>query len=251
MSAFVNTAPRTWRRGLRCGRQLGLLMARVGGLWFLPIVVVVFFALGIIQAGVGGFEDGSWRSVWEDSLQPMRYFPLAMSVIVGAGLMPNYVSLGLTRREFSVGAALMVFASSVGFAVAGTLGHQIERAVFGWFDEVPTLNAPHLFSDSGDVLAVFGEYSILTGVHMAAGLLIGATYYRFGGLIGTALLPFTVAPILAVELLLSASYFGNVAIDGFGWERQPLPLVIPACLGIIAVTLWGHYLFIRRQAIKP
>ncbi|NED98355.1 hypothetical protein G1H11_23930 [Phytoactinopolyspora alkaliphila] len=251
MTALVDTPGRTWRRGLLCGRQLTVMMAYVGGLWFLPIVVVVFVGIGALQVATGGWGDLSWSSVWEHSLQPMRYFPLAMAIIVGAGMLPNYVSHGMTRREFSIGVGIMIAVVSVAFAVVGAIGLGVEDVIYGWFGESPEYTVPHLYADPGDVPLVLAQYALLTSAHMATGWLIGATYYRFGGYLGTAMLLVTLLPAIAVEFVLSVSYFGQVAQDGFGWDRPPLAVVIPACLAITAATCYGTYRFVRRLAIKP
>lgn len=252
MSALVDTPARAWNRGVKCGRQLGFMMAYVAGLWFLPIVIVIFVGLAVVQGATGGWGDGGqWNSLWEHSLQPFRYFPMAMGIMVGAGMLPSYVAHGLTRREFSIGTTLMVAGTALALAVFGAVGLGMENVIFGWFGQNQTFTVPQLYTDAGDVLPVIGVYWLLTAIHMATGLLIGSCFYRFGGLIGTALVLINVLPVLAVEGLLSVSYFGQLTLDAFGWERQPLALVIPASLGIIALTLYVHYVFIRRITIKP
>jgi hypothetical protein len=251
MTALVDTPGRTWRRGVLCGRQLSIMMAYIGGVWFLPIVIVIFLGAGVVQASLGGWGDDSWASMWESSLQPMRYFPMAMTIMVGASMLPNQVSHGMTRKESSIGIVLMIGVVSLALAVIGAISLGVEDVIYGWAGESPEYTVPHLYADAGDVPLVIAQYALLTSAHMATGWLIGSTYYRFGGLIGTALLPLTVLPAIAVELVLAVSYFGEIAQNTFGWERPSLAIVIPACLAITAATCYLTYRFVGRLAVKP
>lgn len=252
MTAQVDTPARTWRRGRSCGRRLGQVMLYVGGVWFLPIVVVIFVGLGFLQALVGGFGDtGQWISVWENSLQPMRYFPLAMAIIFGAGMLPTYVAHGVTRREFAIGAGVVIVGTSLAVAVVGLIGFGVEDLVYGMLGHTRVFESPHLYATPGDVAWVAVEYALMTVVHMAAGLLIGLSYYRFGGLIGTALLLVTAAPVVAVEAMLSVSYLGRLMTEGFGWERLAAGVAVPASVAVLVATSGVVYVAVRRVPIKP
>ena len=52
------------------------------------------------------------------------------------------------------------------------------------------------------LLASWGTYSLLTLTGMVSGLLVGAGYYRFGGLRGTLLLPLGLVPVLSGQFLI-------------------------------------------------
>jgi hypothetical protein len=251
VTTTLPAARHRYRRELQCGRELGFFMGYVT-LGFLLVVILVFLAFGVFQAIVDGLgEDGAWASVWEFSEQPMRYFPMSIGVMLVPTLMPAYVANGVTRREFTVGAVLMIIGATLGLAAVGAIGLAVEKWAYGWAGHVPTYTFPHLFDGPENVVAVVGEFAILISSHMVAGWLIGYTYYRYGGWIGTFLLPLTVLPALAVEVLTSVSWIGGLLLDNTGYERLPLPLVVPAVLAILAGTVLLNYVLIRRLAIKP
>ncbi len=249
MTTLVATR-RRYRRELRCARELGQFMTYVT-LGFLLVIVLIFIAFGVFQAIVDGMgDDGAWASVWEFSEQPMRYFPMSIGVMLVPALLPAYVANGVTRREFTVGAALMITGATLGLAVVGAIGLVVEKWAYSWAGHVPTYTFPHLFDGPENVVAVVGEFAILISSHMVAGWLIGYTYYRYGGWIGTFLLPLTVLPALAVEALTSVSWIGGLLMDNTGYERLPLPFVIPAVLAIMAGAVFLIYFLTRRLAIK-
>ncbi|NDL56562.1 hypothetical protein [Phytoactinopolyspora mesophila] len=253
-SALASTTGQRYRRELQCARELSVSMGFVT-LVFLAVVVVFFAAGGVLQAVVGGLHaDGGWGSVWEYSQQAMRYYPMSIGVMLVPALMPAYVANGVTRREFTVGAVLMISGIAIGLGVVGAIGFAVEDAIFGWAGHATVYNFPHLFDGPGDVVAVVavvGEFALHTSSHMVAGWLIGYTYYRYGGWTGTFLLPLTILPALAVEFLLGVSWIGGLLMDHTGYERLALPIVIPAVLATIAAAVLLIYFLTRRLAIKP
>lgn len=247
---IVGTGPRTYERSLRSARQLARYLRQAVS-WFLVLVVLAAIVVGVFQATVGGFHDGEWNSIWEFAEGPMRYFPLALGIIFTTSVLPAYVANGVTRSEFTIGAALVTVGVALVMATAGAVGLGVEKLIFDAAGQPQNLAQPHLFANAGDVLPILAEFALLAAIHIAYGWTLGVLFYQFGPWIGMILLLIAVLPVAAVEALLSVSWFGKLMIDGWGIDRQPLPLVIPACLAIIGLTFYVNYLLTRRLAIRP
>lgn len=248
--SIVGTVPRTYERSLRSARQLARYLGQAVS-WFLVIVVLAAVVVGVFQAAVGGFHDGEWNSIWEFAEGPMRYFPLALGIMFTTSVLPAHVANGVTRSEFAIGASLVTVGMALVMATAGAVGLGVEKLIFDAAGQPQNLAQPHLFANAGDVLPILAEVTLLAAIHIAYGWTLGTLFYRFGPWTGMVMVPLAVLPVAAVEALLSVSWFGKLMIDSWGLERQPLPLVIPACVAVIGIALYVNYVLIRRLTIKP
>jgi hypothetical protein len=119
-------------------------------------------------------------------------------------------------------------------------------ARFGWSDRMTT---SHLFRNGYDVLPMFLEYELIFLAYTVAGALIGAVYYRFGGIRGTLLLPLAGLPGAIVEALVSGWYQSEDRVGLSGSVSAGLVLVLISVAAIVVGAAALH-LVIRDVPIQ-
>lgn len=220
------------------GARLALRSQLVVWGWFWLTLVVI--AVGILVVTVRVSDVG--HSVWDYLSAAPRWFTFTLLVLlVTAGVGP-YVAHGLTRRAFVRLDAVVAVVTAVAFAACWTLGQAVEVAVFraqGW----PTVvqRADHLYTDGAQLGLVALEALGTLLVYAAAGVLVGAVYYRAGGWWGTLTLPLTLAPLALAQVLVA----GRVG-EGVVGVAADLPTAVrllgllvlaPAALAVAHVVL--------------
>ena len=214
------------------------------GWWVWGIAVVATVAIPLVVDRFGGQP----LSVFATAIQgPRWYLFVLVLIIVAAGFGPS-VALGLTRREFvrQIGTAGVVAGAAYG-VVAGlvqTAEHAFHAAQ-GWGHESVFGMRP---MPAGPWLLVTVDHMVALCTFALAGLAVGATYYRWGGWLGTLALPLTVGPVLTVPGLLA--HVEPVEL-GNGLDALPYPAGLALSLAL-AAALWGiAFIALRGASVRP
>lgn len=218
---------------------------------FIGAVGVGFLLVALLIVAMDGFDGPEARSVWENSAYATRYYPLALGIMLTPVYLALGVANGVTRRAFSLGAMGTVVVIAAIMAVFEAVGYALENGLYQLAGLTQELTTPHLFDSGTQVWISVPEVGITVAGNVAAGLLIGTTYYRWGRLWPTIALPLTFAPALAVEALMSVGWPGGLMIDLWGIERRPLWLVIPTSLLVIALTFAATHVLVHTTAVHP
>ncbi|GAA4286709.1 hypothetical protein [Georgenia daeguensis] len=220
--------PQWWRAAFWMVRTQAYL-----GLWFWAIVVVLALAATVVVSQVAQVEV----SILQFAAHGALWFPFALMITVVAAQLTGHVGNGMTRRSFVRAALLAATATGLVYGLVIAVGLAVEGAIYdgvGW----PHVHVATTGPGGDDVVAPWGlglptsafVYAVRTAGSAVAGLLVGITYYRLGGLRGTLLLPLTVLPAVVGQDDLAAR-----AADALGLS---LPLYTFATLAVLALAAW-------------
>ncbi len=214
---------------------------------FLAIVAAIFIVVGISTATFAEVSTSAWQTAGAGAI---KYFPLAIGIMMTPVLLPVYVAQGVTRRQVAGGLGLFIITWSVILTLAMVVGYAIEAGVYAAMEWPHGFDTPHLFGSWTEVHLIIAEYFPLIAVHMMAGWLIGTTYYVLRWFRATLLLPVSVLPILIVEGLLGTSWIG-AGLESVPAYTPPHPaLAVPLAIAVVAATWAVNYVLIRELPIK-
>lgn len=212
---------------------------------FIAIVAVAFTIVGI--GLVLSSDENSAAEI--AGAGALRYFPMAIGIMLTPTMMPMYVAQGVTRRQFARSGALITLALAALTALFMCAAYPVEALAYRLGGRTYELGLPHLFDAWNDFALIFIEYLVLTTASIAAGWLIGTMYYRLHWFWATLLIPVCLVPTAAAELLLHTSWFGS-GLEETGWTRPPLGLAITLASVAIAVAMAAAYVLTRNVTIK-
>ncbi len=194
-TAPLKRAPQWWR----LTRRLVRLQARLGA-WTLGMALVAAVAvLAVVSRAVrpelSAVQFAQHAALW---------FPFAIAIILVSTYLPVHVASGMTRRSFVRGAVATSVIVGTGYALVVTLMLVVEAVAYerlGWFHGTAEDTGSQALLASGGWTHLWGLVLILVAGNLS-GLLVGATYLRFGGWVGTLLLPLTVGvPVIGLSLV--------------------------------------------------
>ena len=136
------------------------------------------------------------------SYQGTLWFPFSMAILMVVTYLPIHVANGLTRRSFASAAIVLNVGVGLFNAVITTAALLVEREIFdalGWFHGSLDGTRVSPLHDGAANYALGLALLLIAG--QLSGLLVGLTYYRTNGWLGTLLLPLTLLPILLVSML--------------------------------------------------
>lgn len=200
MSAVTASAtPTRAPQWLRVYRHLARAYGSMVFIWFwamaLPVVAIILFIVSRnVDVEVSGVSFTFHGALW---------FPFSLAIVVATSYLPIHVANGMTRRSFSRAALTANLTVGVGSALIATAALLVEERIYdalGWL---------HADTFAGNVLGVFHDGVLTYFVGLAfiftagqlSGSLVGIVYYRYGGWLGTLLLPVTLAPLAAIGFL--------------------------------------------------
>jgi hypothetical protein len=208
-----------------------LRLYRPIALWFLAVLTVVLVGVDVVTRIGSELEvfGGLWTLITSSAT---RYWILVVGILVTTMQLRVYVANGITRRDFTRGAAAFGLIVAVAFTVVVLIGHAVESTVVATAvsgDHV-ALSAARELDRLGRVLPTLLAYGV-------SGWLIGIGYYRFHPLAGTLLIAPAVVPMVVTTWLLGAEDFGP-------FNDAPLPYAVglPIVLAVVAIA----FLLVRR-----
>lgn len=142
-------------------------------LWLAFVVVVTVITVLI---GVFGTLD---QSVWEGAIQVTRWYAVFAGIALVTQFLPLYIAHGQTRRQFGAQAAVTGALYAVFLAALLVVGLLLEKALYAVGGWPQTFVKTHLYTDPIQVHLVLLEYLVEFLALLAAGLLIGAAFYRW------------------------------------------------------------------------
>ncbi len=201
------------------------------GAWVWLIVVLIITAVPHLVDHFGSVEFSMFGST---STGPQWFLFVLGIILVAVGLGPH-VAQGQTRRTFVVQTVAGFVVVGLVFALMGVAVYAWERWLYGARGWPIEPEGNHLFSSTDQWWLVLAEGALLTPLFALAGVAVGATYYRWRGWIGTALLPVTVGlPVVASDVV-----HGNWLPGALGVSPPPLVaagVVVALAAGLVAIT---------------
>ncbi len=152
-------------------------------------------------------------------------------------------------------AAIFAALYAVLVAVLVTMGFAIETIVYRLAGWTQGLDSIHLFDAADQHHLVFTENLIVLVVWVAAGAMLGAAFYRNGGL-GMALLPVGLAAVMVVEAGTGPGYFGPLpppllevtGLELGGFSVLGAAATAPACCVVLGAIAWRT---VRDVPVRP
>jgi hypothetical protein len=212
---------------LRFYRTLGLLFVvtiAVGDLIGMTVITRVAdpeFSLWVMVFGTGA-----------------RYWLLVVGVILVSMHLRQYVSNGITRRDFTIGAGIAAALMATALALLVPIGHGIESAVLHLASPQPG------YPDLTVSLALheFG-YTLVSGLaFIVSGMAVTAGFYRYGGWAGLLFVLPGLLPLGIAESLLSLGERGEL-------DTRFVSFAVAALASLAAsAVVAGLYRFLIREA---
>lgn len=230
---------------LRATRQI-LAGLRPVLTWFIAIAAVAFTLIGL---GILLTSDPDGVATEIAGAGAIRYFPMAIGIMLTPTMLPMYVAQGVTRRQFARVCVLVTLALAALMALFMCVAYAVEALAYRLGGETYALGLPHLFDSWNEFGLIFTEYLVLTAASIAAGWLIGSVYYRLHWFWATLLIPVCLIPAAAAELLLQTSWIG-AGLERADWTRPALGLAIPLAMLAVAVAAAVNYVLTRNVTIK-
>jgi hypothetical protein len=221
-------------------RRLLTEMLKFGG-WLAFLGIVIPIALGAILAQFTTIT----QSIWEATGHWPRWWLFAMAIALVHNYLPILVMHGVTRRAILRAGVVVSVLAALFWGGFMTIGHVVEEVIYGWLGWSNRMVNPHLFADGYDVLPMLAEYGPVFLAYLAAGVLVGGLYYRFGTWRGTLLLAPAMLPIVVTEALLFTSWHGAVLQDSLAVDRPAAPVLVVGLLIVFALAVAVIQLVLR------
>ncbi|MFI6905911.1 hypothetical protein ACIBKY_31930 [Nonomuraea sp. NPDC050394] len=219
-------------------------------LWVAFFVWLAYLAIVIVITLAIHFFGNLTQSVWEQATQLPRWMVLFVGVAMVRQFLPLFIANGQTRRQFGFQAAITTALYTPFAALLMSAGYLVERLLYTIIGRPQTLERAHLFADPTQAPLVFVEYTVEFMAWIAAGMFVGAGFYRWqaGGLL--------TIPVGVGLVVLGLSAVGNrfgVPLSAFsiGFELSAGPLVaLVMGLGTFALGLLLTWSVIRDTPLR-
>jgi hypothetical protein len=225
----------------------------------IPATVFLWVLLAGVMAAVVGVVSIPLTirvSGWEQGSQIARWFAGGTGVYLTYYHLPLYVAHGYTRREFAAQTPVVVAAFSGVLALLMSIGYQLEGLVYRVADWPQALTRSHLFDSPDQFWLVLAEFGLVFLLWTVAGALVGAGFYRNGGL-GLLLILVALVMVGVVEYAVGDGIgpmpFGF--LDGLlrplsGIDARSVPDATAICAGALAVGLTLTWAIIRNLPVR-
>jgi hypothetical protein len=171
-----------------------------------------------------------------------KYWPLVLGGMLVMINLRQFLTSGVTRREFILAAAVIGVLVSAGIGCLVAVGHGVESAVLGLVDQ-RAANYPVL--PLGEVLGEVGQVLPVSLAYLTTGALIAAGFHRFHPWVGVALIVPGAVPAAIADGLLGIDEFGVVT------DRLPYWAALIASVLAIAAAAAAFHRITRDIAIRP
>lgn len=209
--------------------------------------------LGLLLAGAvtGGLALAGRTpgSVWEPATQLARWFAAGVGATIAYTQLPLHVTHGVTRRTFAGQAALSGAALVAALAALVTAGYGLEALLHdaaGWSQ---ALSRSHLFTTPAEQGLVAVESVLLYAVWWSAGAMLGAGFYRDGG-VGLLLLPAAAVQIVLSEVALGPRYLGPLTFPDLGLGPSA-GVAAAVCGAACLLGLAATWAVVRDVPVRP
>lgn len=176
------------------------------GAWYWVVVVLIAAALLVIELRTGEIGDGSMVG---RVLTSSRWFMFVMGLLIPFALLVPHVAAGGTRKAFVDGIIRGALVGGGLFGLVAALLLLIERPVFTALDR-PWFRENAVGPANGFTFSVISE-ALAVATFFLVGVAVSVAYSRFGGWVGTALLPLFLVPAGLSQLLESSFVTGLLA----------------------------------------
>ncbi|MFK5689798.1 hypothetical protein ACI3EY_09030 [Ornithinimicrobium sp. LYQ92] len=234
-----------WRRSFDLTMWMCLYVAK----WFLLIMLVI----GVGVALVYRYNTVPEVSIVQFGQQAGLWFGFSMMIMCGV-MTPTYIMNGITRSGAATGSLVTAAGLAATFSMSLVLLLMLERPLFGALGWRAGLADDPNEPAAGYALPLLLFLFLLYWAGNVSGLLVHTAYYRLGGLLGTAALPLTLAPVLL------AAVYGTNAGTPWGTAQDILPTALSLDLGVwqpalplalIIVASAAHYRLTITMALAP
>ena len=219
MTAMISAPGRLVARAL-------LRIHRPIALWFWGVMILCAAVVQSVATLVGSsdFPGGAWTLIAGSAT---RYWMLVIGILLVVLHLRAFVANGITRRDFTLGAAVFGLVCAAGFGVLLLLGHAVETALFDTAGGEPVSYLP---TTVGGAAAELGRTVPALAAFLVSGLLIGTAYYRFHPLAATLLIVPSLVPAALAGWTLTVGDIGSMS-------DVPMPYAAGLALTLTAVVI--------------
>ncbi|MFC7063741.1 hypothetical protein [Halobacillus seohaensis] len=211
-------------------------------LWFSISVFIVYISLRYFL----GHEIGNefQQNFFSFAYQPSKIYMLIMGILSVFAFLTFYIRHGVTRKDYFIGTAL----SSLGISITLLIIMGGMAAVHQMFATTDTIM---LFGEDTSWLTAVLAFGLNVFMYYIAGWLIGAGFYRLGGLGGTAFILLAIGFVAMVDNLWEYELGTPVKIlTGINLDEMPLYISFIGTLLLIGLALWIVRVSTKRIVIK-
>ncbi len=179
--------------------------------WFLGLATLVVLVL--VPPMLQQFQSDITGSVWAAFAgRGPSWFVFSLGIMTTQYL-PVFVAQGVSRRRFNQGSGLALAGTALLAGVMVAVGYLVEAGLFHAYGIDTAVRGSSLAAGNPLMFVVVESWlrSLLFGL---TGVLVGLAYYRFGGWLGTALLPFTAIVPLGMGLIALTQ---SLEVEVFDW----------------------------------
>lgn len=209
-------------------------------LWYWLVFVIVIVVLHILLRDTGGEADIDVNGLWAGSSTSPKIFMLIFGLMITPISLAGFVSNGVTRKHFSLGATLFIIGVTLLCTLVFAAGFPVEKALLDWFGHSDQLVHPPLFRTAA------AQFLVIVG-YFGMGWMIGTSFYRYNWRIGSLISVLSFVPITIMEMVA-----GSVALLKFLEGKFDTPALNFGLsfilLAIIAAAIIAANFFMLRKA---
>jgi len=191
--------------------------------WFLGMVVVVVTVASVIFSHVSPQSVSLWLIIVGFG---SKYWLGIVAVMLISMQLRSFVANGISRRAFLAGAGVFSLLAALFFALLGPIGHAVEYVLLSLFVDLP---AGYPAVSVSGAIGEFGHALPANLAFLVTGAAVTAGFYRFGGLLGLAVMIPALVPISVAESLFNFN-------DGAEVTTRFMPYAVALLLSLAATA---------------
>jgi hypothetical protein len=210
--------------------------------WFISFVFIAYIVLGKII----GNSEVSQESFLTFAYSPSKVYMLVIGIVSVSSFLTFYVKQGITRKDYFFGAAISSVIVSLILMIIAGIGTSIEQLF------IPTLEIVSFVGTEASWLLTVVVFSLNILVYYIAGWLIGAGFYRFGGIGGMLYIILAVVAVSTSDILWEFE-LKNPLKKLLHFNNQwgfPLSVSFIGTFLLLAIVLWIIRFTTKRVRIK-
>jgi hypothetical protein len=210
--------------------------------WFLGMVVVGVAVASTVMNHFGAQKVSLWLLIAGFG---SKYWLGVVGVMLVSLQLKSFVANGITRRACLLGAGVFSLLLALFFALLAPIGHAVEGAVLSIFvdlpAEYPSVSMPNLIAEFGHALPADLAF-LVTGAAVTLG------FYRFGGLLGLAVMIPALVPLAVAEGLFNFDNGADMTTRFVPYAVALLLSLLATAAGVLLLRLEIKDVAIRRTA---